>query len=523
MNMDPLEQKSFLHRPSVKTCTRGACLRDPGLCENVLCQGLPTRARPEVGRILVTGASGYVGGRLVVELLDRGYQVRAMVRRKLTIYAHRWPGVELVEADALKPDSLRDALAGVRIAYYLIHSMMLGPRSFSKSDLQAARNFAEAAQAAGVQRIIYLGGLGERQADLSEHLRNRMEVAEMLRSGSAAVTILRAAVILGSGSASYEIMQHLVSVLRLIFIPKWANSRCQPIAVRDVMKYLIGVVEVPETAGGEFDIGGVEIMSYRNMLERLAQLLHRHIFLVRMPVSDPRLYGYFVSLLTPVPAPLVSCLMESLRNDVVCQGSGIRSYLPFRTMPFDEAIKAAVAKEEMDTVETRWSDAYPPGHEVVPQLDELPERPRFVATYSLVTEKDPQALFRSFCQVGGRNGWFRNNWMWRIRGLIDRMLMGVGNTRGRKRHSSVELGEVIDFWRVEDVSENQRLLLRAEMKIPGQAWLEFKIVPAVRKRGLVVCAYFAPHGFFGSFYWYLFLPFHRTIFKDLIQQIDARA
>jgi uncharacterized protein YbjT (DUF2867 family) len=521
--MIPIEGLGILHTASVKTCSRAVCLHNPGLCENASCQGLPTRAKPEIGRILVTGASGYVGGRLVVELLNRGYQVRAMVRRKLPTYSHRWPGVEVVEADALKPDSLRKAMENVRIAYYLIHSMMLGPKSFSESDLEAAQNFARAAEGAGVERIVYLGGLGERHADLSEHLRNRMEVAEVLRGGSTPVTILRAAVILGSGSASYEIMQHLVSVLRMIFIPKWANSRCQPIAVRDVMKYLIGVLEVPETAGGEFDIGGVEIMSYRQMLERLARLLNRRILLVHTPVSDPRVYGYLVSLLTPVPAPLVSCLMESLRNDVVCQGARIRSFLPFKTMPFDEAIRAAIAKMEMDTVETRWSDAYPPGHEVVPQLDELKERPHFVATYSMVSEKPAEALFRSFCRVGGRNGWFRNNWMWRIRGMMDRMLMGVGDTRGRKHHSFVELGEVIDFWRVEDLSENQRLLLRAEMKIPGQAWLEFKIVPAAQNRGLVVCAYFAPRGLLGSFYWYLFLPFHRIIFKDLIQQIDARA
>jgi uncharacterized protein YbjT (DUF2867 family) len=521
--MDKVEQANYLHRPTVKSCTNGICLRNPALCERVICQGLPTKPKPEVGRVLVTGASGYVGGRLVVELLNRGYQVRAMVRRKLSIHEQRWPGAEIVEADALRPDTLRRALDGIGVAYYLIHSMMLGPRSFSKSDLQAARNFAEAAQEARVGQIVYLGGLGERHAVLSEHLRNRMEVAEILCSGSVPVTILRAAVILGSGSASYEIMQHLVSVLRLIFIPKWANSKCQPIAVRDVMKYLIGAIEAPGTANGEFDIGGAEIMSYRQMLERLARLLGRRILLVRTPVSEPRLYGYLVSLLTPVPAPIVSCLMGSLKNDVTCQDTRIRSYLPFKTMPFDEAIKAAIAKLTTDTVETRWSDAYPPGHEVVPQLDELTQRPRFSATYSLVTEKRPPALFRSFCRVGGRNGWFRNNWMWRIRGLIDRLLMGVGNARGRKHHSYVELGEVIDFWRVEDLSENQRLLLRAEMKIPGQAWLEFKIVPADRKRGLVVCAYFAPRGFLGSFYWYLFLPFHRVIFKNLIEQIDARA
>jgi uncharacterized protein YbjT (DUF2867 family) len=391
-------------------------------------------------------------------------------------------------------------LNGVRVAYYLIHSMMLGPRSFSNSDLQAAHNFTQAAQAAGLERIIYLGGLGERQTDLSEHLRNRIEVAETLRRGKVPVTILRAAIILGSGSASYEIMQHLISVLPLIPIPKWANSRCQPIAVRDVMKYLIGAIEVPATTGNEFDIGGVEIMSYKQMLDRLARLLNRRIPLVRSPLSNPRIYGYLVSLLTPVPAPIVNCLMESLRNDVVCQDERIRSFLPFKTMSFEEAIKAAIAKLQMDTVETRWSDAYPPGYEDVPHLDELEHRPRFIATYSLVTTKLPEALFRSFCRVGGDNGWFRNNWMWRLRGFIDRMLMGVGDRRGRKHHSFVELGEVIDFWRVEDLSENQRLLLRAEMKIPGQAWLEFKIVPAVQKRGLVVCAYFAPRGFLGSFY-----------------------
>ncbi len=521
--MDQAGQRRFPYIPSVSTCPRALCLQDCSLCENVVCQGLPTTPKPEIGRILVTGASGYVGGRLTVELVNRGYQVRAMVRRKLAVYEQRWPGVEIVEADALNPDSLRTALKGVRIAYYLIHSMMLGPRSFSKSDLEAARNFALCAQAAGMERIVYLGGLGERNSDLSEHLRNRMEVAEVLRGGAVPVTILRAAVIVGSGSASYEIMQHLVSVLRLIPVPKWGKSRCQPISVRDVMKYLIGSIEINETAGGEFDIGGAEIMSYREMLERLAQYVNRRVLLVRAPMSDPRIYGYMVSLLTPVPAPIVNCLMESLHNDVVCQDSRIRSFLPFKTMPFEHAIKAAIARLQMDNVETRWSDAYPPGYASAPQLDELRRKPRFVATYSLVTRKAPEALFRSFCRVGGRNGWFRNNWMWRTRGLVDRMLMGVGDIRGRKHHLSLQSGEVIDFWRVEDLSENQRLLLRAEMKLPGYAWMEFRIMPAANGSGLVVSAYFAPRGWFGTLYWYIFLPFHRIIFKDLLRQIDARA
>jgi uncharacterized protein YbjT (DUF2867 family) len=521
--MNQFEQKGFSYIPTVKTCTRGVCLRNPALCENAICQGLPTRPKPNIGRILVTGASGYVGGRLIIELINRGYQVRAMVRRKLAIQEQRWPGAEVVEADALDPESLSKALQEVRVAYYLIHSMMLGPQSFSTSDLQAARNFARCAQAAGLDRMIYLGGLGERNSDLSEHLRNRMEVAEVLRSGTTPVTILRAAVIIGSGSASYEIMQHLVSVLRLIFVPKWANSRCQPISVRDVMKYLIGAIEVPETAGSEFDIGGPEIMSYRQMLERIARLIDHPVVLLRVPFSDPKIYGYLVSLLTPVPAPIVNCLMESLRNEVVCQHGRIRSFLPFKTMPFDEAVNAAIARLRMDNVETRWSDAYPPDHAAAPQLNELPVRPRFVATYSVVTGKSPEALFRSFCRVGGRNGWFRNNWMWRTRGMMDRMLMGVGDSRGRKHYSSLEAGDVIDFWRVEELTENQRLLLRAEMKIPGQAWMEFKIVPAVQKTGLVVCAYFAPRGWFGSPYWYIFLPFHWIIFKNLLHQIEARA
>jgi uncharacterized protein YbjT (DUF2867 family) len=464
-----------------------------------------------------------VGGRLIVELINRGYQVRAMVRRKLAVQEQRWPGAEVVEADALNPDSLMEAMKGIRVAYYLIHSMMLGPQSFSTSDLEASRNFSQCAEASGLDRIIYLGGLGERNSDLSAHLRNRIEVAEVLRNGRTPVTILRAAVIIGSGSASYEIMQHLVSVLRLIFVPKWANSRCQPISIRDVMKYLIGCIEVPETTAGEFDIGGPEIMSYRRMLEQLATLLNHRVFLLRAPVSDPRIYGYFVSLLTPVPAPIVNCLMESLRNDVVCQHLRIRSFLPFTTMRFDHAVKAAIARLQMDNVETRWSDAYPPGHAVVRQLKELKRKPRYGATYSLVTKKSPEALFRSFCRVGGDNGWFQNNWMWRARGMVDRMLMGVGDRRGRKHHSFLQPGEVIDFWRVEDMTENHRLLLRAEMKIPGQAWLEFKIVPAVQESGLVVSAYFSPQGWFGTPYWYLFLPFHSIIFRNLLRQIETRA
>jgi uncharacterized protein YbjT (DUF2867 family) len=487
------------------------------------CADLPTRPNPSTGKILVTGASGYIGGRLVPELLERGYDVRVLVRASSDEYIDRWPGAEVAVGDALDIKSLAAVLVGVGTAYYLIHSMLLGPKEFASFDRQAAANFRRAAEEAGVGSVVYLGGLGDVTSRLSPHLRSRIEVAEELKRGQTPVTVLRAAIIIGSGSASYEIVKNLVAKVPVILIPRCARSLCQPISVRDVIKYLVGVIEVPETAGRSFDIGGADILSYRDMLKTTADVLQAARLFIALPYCPTRFYAYIASLLTPVPHPIAQCLMEGLRNDVICQESAIRDLLPFEPLSFREAFVRALSREEQDRVHTRWSDAYPPAWELAMNLTEFDPPPRYTASYSLETEKDAGRIFKSVCRIGGEDGWFHSNWMWRLRGSIDRILLGVGSSRGRKTQRTPQANDVIGFWRVEGVEEGRRLLLRAEMKLPGKAWLEFGIEDKGKMRRLTVTAHYHTTSLTGKLYWYAFLPFHGYIFKGLIRQIESRA
>ncbi|MBU2102601.1 MAG: SDR family oxidoreductase, partial [Candidatus Omnitrophica bacterium] len=439
------------------------------------CDDLPTKFQPHIGNILVTGASGYIGGRLVPELLVRGYKVSVMVRGASPEYLTLWPGVKVTVADAYDIERLRIALTGIDTAYYLIHSLRLGPKKFASADMHAAKNFKQAAEEMNIKRIIYLGGLGDIRSSLSSHLRSRAEVAEILKGGKIPATILRAAVIVGSGSASYEIIQDLVRKLRIILVPSWAKNNCQPIAIRDVIKYLVGVLETPQTSGKSFDIGGKDILTYEIMLEELAKILRKKIIFLPVAFSNISFYAYIASLVTRVPASITECLMEGLKNEVICHDDSIKSDIPFETLSYKEAIVKAMSREEQDKVYTRWSDAYPPAHELAIKLHELKKKPAYTAGYSLLTDKPTHALFNSICRIGGREGWFHSNWLWRLRGSIDRVLLGVGSVRGRKSQTSVKINDVIDFWRIEDLKDNERLLLRAEMKIPGRAWLEFRI------------------------------------------------
>jgi uncharacterized protein YbjT (DUF2867 family) len=486
-------------------------------------QDLPTRPSPSVGRVLVTGASGYIGGRLVPELLARGYKVRVMVRGEAPEYRELWPSAEVVFADALNIYDLRTALDGVDTAYYLIHSLLLGRSEFEAADIQAAINFRRAAEEKGVKRIIYLGGLGDTRRKLSSHLRNRIQVAEELQKGRVPVTILRAAIIIGSGGASYEIIKHLVNRLPVIPIPKWARNRCQPIAIRDVIKYLVGVLETPGTTGRSFDIGGADILTYAEMMRTLAELRHLRRFFLRVPLSSLRAYSYVASFLTPIPAEITSSLMEGLKNEVICQDDSIKRFVPFEPLNYREAIIGALTREEQDNVRTSWFGAYPPAHELSIKLRELRPAPQYTARYSLLSSKEPWRLFASVCKIGGTEGWLTYNWMWRLRGWMDRAFLGVGTSRGRRSRSTLKPSDVIDFWRIEDLKPDMRLLLRAEMKLPGKAWLEFNIKPETGGNRLSIIAYYHTTSLVGRIYWYIFLPFHHFIFRDLIFQIEKRA
>lgn len=489
----------------------------------MMCADLPSMPNPRMGKILVTGAGGYIGGRLVPELQTRGYDLRLMMRGASHAHLERWPGSEIVVADALDRTSLYDALDGIHTVFYLIHSLLLGPREFELADIQAAANFRIAAGEQGVKRIIYLGGLGDTNTSLSPHLKSRMHVAEELMKSLVPVTVLRAAVIIGSGSASYEIIKNLAENAPVLPIPKWAKTRCQPIAIRDVIKYLVGTLETEETTGKSYDIGGRDILTYEELLKMLAALLGRKRFFLSSPISNIGLYSYIISLLTPVPHTITRCLLEGSTNEVVCQNDAIRQVLPFETLPLKEALVRAMSREEQDRVHTRWSDAYPPAHELALKLHELANPPRYSTSYSLLTGKKAPDIFISVCSIGGREGWFDNNWLWRLRGSIDRILMGVGASRGRRSSSTLRVNDVIDFWRVEDLKKNRKLLLRAEMKLPGKAWLEFDISSEGEKNRLSVKAYFATGSLFGKIYWYLCLPFHMFIFYGLIKQIEKRS
>jgi len=488
---------------------------------DLLCQDLPTRPRTDLGTILVTGATGYIGGRLVPELTARGYRVRAMLRGMPPRAEPIWPGVEMIEAAALDFQQLRRALKGVDTAYYLIHSLMRGTREFGGADLESAIHFREAAAENRVRRIIYLGGLGEVKTLQSPHLQSRIQVAEELSRGRVPVTILRAAIIIGSGSASYEIIHFLVKRLPLLPLPRWTRSRCQPIGVRDAIKYLVGVLEVPETTGMSFDIGGRDVLSYEEMFRTFASILNRKIvFIPGFPVRNIPIFAYLASLLTPVPAPITMSLIKGVRDEVICRDDSIKRHLPFETLSYRESIVRALTREEQDQVYTRWTDSYPPEHELAMKLHELEGLPRFSATASVLSEKSAGDIFRSICMVGGKTGWFNSNWLWRLRGGFDRVLFGVGSQRGRRSQSRLKINDVIDFWRVEDIQADTRLLLRAEMKLPGKAWLDFTIGEQEGRRKVTVEAHYFTDTAFGKIYWYLFLPFHRFIFRDLIQQIE---
>jgi uncharacterized protein YbjT (DUF2867 family) len=486
------------------------------------CDDLPTKPIPEIGKILITGATGYIGGRLVSEVQNRGYSVRIMVRENSPEHHERWPGVEIVVGDALNYEDVIKSTDGVTVVYYLIHSLLLGRKEFESADIKAAINFKNAAECCGIKRIIYLGGLGEDSRELSDHLKSRLHVAEELSKGKVPVTILRAAVIIGSGSASYEIIKHLVKNTPTLLIPRWARTKCQPIGIRDVIKYLVGVLEIEETAQNSYDIGGKDLLSYEEMLTICAKILGKKKLFINTFFSNYTFYGYLAGLLTPVPAPIVFSLMEGGANEVICRDNNIRKLLDFEVLSYSQSILHALDREEHDKIRTRWSDSYPPAHELAIKLHELPS-PKYKDLYSLTTQKSTSQLFNSICKIGGKEGWFHSNWMWRLRGIIDTIFLGVGMIRGRRSYSTLRINDVIDFWRIEDLILNKRLLLRAEMILPGKAWLEFKIDKLNTRNKLTVIAHFHPKGLFGRIYWFTFLPFHNIIFNNLIKQIEIRS
>ena len=490
---------------------------------DLFCYDLPTKPQPDIGKILVTGGTGYIGGLLVPELLARGYRVRVMVRVLSPAYIEQWPGAEIVEADGLDIEKLEKALEGIHTAYYLIHSLLIGQQKYETSDYQTSRNFRKIAEGKKVKRIIYLGGLADIRVIHSGYLRSRMKVAQEFMESKVPITILRVSTIIGSGSAIYEIIEQVVRKNPIIFIPYWARTRHQPIAIRDVIKYLVGVVEKNETSGKSFDIGCRDVITLEMMMKVMAGLLGKKRIFVYSPFSTVLLYSYLASFITSVPAPIIKCFMEGCKYNIVSQNEDIRMFLPFHPLSYKEMLLKAMARIEQDKILTRWSDSYPPAHDLAIKLSELEESPKFKSSYSMQTNKSASSLFQTICKIGGKEGWFNSNWLWRLRGWFDQILMGVGTSRGRKNITSLRVNDVIDFWRVECLTHNERLLLRAEMKLPGMGWLEFRIDREMHENRLSVTAYYQTSTLFGKLYWYLFLPSHKYILSDMVKEIEKRS
>ncbi|GAA1583981.1 SDR family oxidoreductase [Actinomadura kijaniata] len=478
---------------------------------------------------LVTGATGYIGGRLVPELLSAGHRVRCMARHPDRLRDHPWAGeVDTVRADVLDADSLRAALDGVDVAYYLVHAMG-GDGDFAERDRTAAHNFAAAAKAAGVRRVVYLGGLysGGR---MSRHMRSRAEVARILLDSGVPTAVLRAGVIIGSGSASFEMLRYLTERLPVMVTPRWVHSRIQPIAIRDVLHYLVGAATLPPEVSRAFDLGGPDVLTYREMMLRYAAAagLPRRVVLP-VPVLSPEVSSLWVGFITPVPGALARPLVESLTSEVVCREHDIAGYVPDPPgglTGFDRAVELALKRIREADVATRWSSASTAGA----PSDPLPTDPDWAGGVLYTDERErpvaapPEAVWRVVEGIGGDNGWYSLPVAWRARGALDRLFGGVGLRRGRRDPARLRVGDALDFWRVEALEPGRLLRLRAEMRLPGLAWLELSVRPG-RDGGSVYAqrAIFHPHGLLGHLYWWGISPLHGFIFGRMPRNIARRA
>ncbi len=480
-------------------------------------------------RSLVTGATGYVGGRLVPQLLEAGHTVRVMVRDERKARAHEWShDVEVAVGDGTSDTDVRDAMKDVDVLYYLLHSIGTGD-DFGKTEHDMAERFAQAAKDAGVSRIVYLGGMVPDGEELSEHLSSRGEVGDVLLASGVPTTVLQAGVVIGSGSASFEMLRYLTERLPVMVTPKWVNTRIQPIAIRDVLRYLVGSADMPSDVSRRFDIGGPEVLTYLDLMQRFAQisgLPKRRV--LKVPLLSPGLSSHWVGIITPVPASLARPLVESLRNTVVAADTDIKQYVadpPQGLIDFDRSVELALTKIQSLDVPTSWSSAATVGA----PAEGLPTDPDWAGGSLYKDERtrevdaSPEHLWTVIEGIGGRNGWYSWSLAWWVRGVLDRVVGGPGLRRGRRNPRDLVVGDVVDFWRVEETDDSTFLRLRAEMRLPGLAWLEMQV--GSTEGGTTTFhhrALFAPKGLLGQLYWWSIYPFHGIVFGGMQRNI-ARA
>ncbi|MGW1678880.1 SDR family oxidoreductase [Saccharopolyspora sp. NPDC002376] len=477
---------------------------------------------------LVTGATGYVGGRLVPRLLAGGHRVRCLVRTPEKLRDVPWRDqVEVVRGDLLDADAVRDACEGVDVLYYLVHSLQ--QKGFGDLDRRAANVAGRAAQQAGVSRIVYLGGVHPASGQLSEHLRSRAEVGETLLRSGVPTAVLQAAVIIGSGSASFEMLRYLTERLPAMVTPRWVSNRVQPIAVRDVLHYLVEAADLPSDVNRSFDIGGPDVLTYAQMMRTYAAVagLPRRL-MVPVRVLSPKLSSLWINIVTPVPRSIGMPLIESLINEAICAEHDIDDHIaPPESGPtsFRDAVALALRKIQRGEVETRWSDASP----VSAPWEPIPSDPEWAGgtvyrdVRERITSASPEALWRVVEGIGGRNGWYSFPLAWAVRGWIDRLLGGVGLRRGRRDPHRLRIGDALDWWRVEELVEGRFLRLRAEMKVPGRAWLELSVEPAEGGACYRQRAVFIPRGLLGHLYWWAVAPFHGLVFGGMVRRILSAA
>ncbi len=479
-----------------------------------------------MARILLTGATGYIGKRLLPLLLHEGHEVFCCVRdrRRLDISdfgEELIQKVHVVEADFIHKSTLGGLPRQVDMAFYLIHSMTSGSSDFEALEQEASRNFSQYIQNTGARQIIYLGGIAN-DKELSKHLESRRKVEKNLHASGIPLTVLRAAIIIGSGSASFEIIRDLVEKLPVMVTPKWLKSRCQPIAISNVKEYLLGVMLNPETYGQTYDIGGPDILSYREMLLQYAEVRKLKRLIITIPVLTPRLSSLWLYFVTSTSYPLARNLVDSIINEAVCKENRIQEIIPLKLFSYKESVERAFSRIQQNVIVSSWKDAISN-----PSLDsgfmnfiDVPQHGCLTDVKEMMIPEDSDQVKDNIWAIGGSRGWYYGNFLWKIRGMMDRIVGGVGLRRGRRSPTDLKAGDSLDFWRVILADKNTgRLLLFAEMKLPGEAWLEFRI----RKKGgqdfLIQKATFRPHGLYGRLYWYMLLPFHLFIFKGMAKNI----